>query len=332
MDSLKRRATAALFVLLAALALIALAATACGGDDGDGAEPTEEPAATAEQPADEPTVGATVEVQETPAETPEISFQAASGVITVDGDASDWAGIDGATVPMEQIEIPAGVDWDKPGPLDPIEVTLKVATDANNLYVLLEVPDDYDFSGPVPPDTNNHNLSASMAVMFLIDEGAGPHMGTAAEDLEASLGMVDIWHWELDCGPGEMSGGGDPGGGDDPDCNLDDEYATEPEAREDDGKVVENSGAAPNATGENTLAGVWEHTARAEGAGAAGTWIFEMSRPLQTGDVEDAQFASGGTALVALAYFDADETLEGWTDTGHLQSSSENGWIEVTLP
>ncbi len=31
------------------------------------------------------------------------------------------------------------------------------------------------------------------------------------------------------------------------------------------------------------------------------------------------------------AYFDADETLEGWTDTGHLQSS-ENGWIEVTLP
>ncbi len=46
---------------------------------------------------------------------------------------------------------------------------------------------------------------------------------------------------------------------------------------------------------------------------------------------QGAQFASGGTALLALAYLDPDETLEGWTDTGHLQSS-ENGWIEVILP
>ena len=56
-----------------------------------------------------------------------------------------------------------------------------------------------------------------------------------------------------------------------------------------------------------------------------------MSRPFQTGDPQDAQFASGDTALLALAYSDADESLEGWTDTGHLVSS-EHGWIEVTLP
>jgi hypothetical protein len=56
-----------------------------------------------------------------------------------------------------------------------------------------------------------------------------------------------------------------------------------------------------------------------------------MSRPLQTGDSQDAQFASGATAYMALAYFDPSETAEGWTDAGHLQSA-DAGWIEVTLP
>jgi len=60
-------------------------------------------------------------------------------------------------------------------------------------------------------------------------------------------------------------------------------------------------------------------------------WVFEMSRPLQTGDPQDAQFASGGVAQVALAYFDPSEGPEGWTDAGHLQSAY-SGWIEVTLP
>ena len=295
-----------------ALALLLLSA-ACG-DGGDKKEPT----ATAPE--------ATAVETEAPAETPsdgligDIALDAASATITVDGDNADWADVEGVSVPLKQIEIPAGVDWDAPGPLPDINVNLKVATDANNLYVLLEVPDDYNFN-PADP-----HLSGSAAVMFLIDDGAGPHMGTSNEDLEASLGMVDIWHWELDCAAGLPSGGGDPGSGDDPDCNLDDEYATDPEAREDDG-----GGDVPNPTGENSLAGVWKHTAADAGENAPGTWIFEMSRPLQTGDSQDAQLASGGTALVALAYFDPDESAAGWTDTGHLQSA-DAGWIEVTLP
>ncbi len=322
MKTFKRGGIVALLVLLAVVGLFAFAA-ACDGDGSDEETPTTEPTAADEQPTP------TVEAQETPTEAAdddhgeEISFDAASATITVDGDSSDWDGIEGVTVPLEQIEIPEGIDWDEPGALDPIDVTLKVATDADNIYMLIEVPDDYDF------DPADHNFSGSVAVMFLIDEAAGPHMGTSDEDYEASLGMVDIWHWELDCAAGELSGGGGIAGGDDPDCNLDDEYATDPETREDDGKADE--GEVLNDTAENSLVGVWEHTARAQGAGAEGTWIFEMSRPLQTGDTEDAQFASGGTVLIALAYFDADETLEGWTDTGHLQSS-ENGWIEVILP
>jgi hypothetical protein len=311
---LKRVAT------LGLVAGLVLAVAACSDDDGDGDKTP---------PTSEPTV--TVEPQETPTEPAdddhadddhgeEISFDAASVTITVDGDNSDWAGIEGATALLEQIEIPEGLDWDEPGPLDPIEVTLRVATDTDSIYVLLEVPDDYDFN------LEDHNLSPSPNVMFRIDEPAAPHMGAGDEDLETSLGIVDIWHWEIDCDAGAMSGGGDPGSGDDPDCNLDDEFAATPEYREDDG-----GGDVANPDAENSLAGVWEHTARTEGAGADGTWIFEMSRPLQTGDSEDAQFTSGGTAHIALAYFDPDEGAEGWTDTGHLVSA-EAGWIEVTLP
>jgi hypothetical protein len=297
-------------LLVAGLSLVVVA---CDDDeDEDKTSPTSEQTVT-------------VEPQETPTEPAdddhaEISFDAASATITVDGDVSDWAGIEGSSIPLEQIEIPEGLDWDEPGPLDPIEVTLKVATDADNIYVLLEVADDYDFN------IEDHNLSPSPNVMFRIDEPAAPHMGAGDEDLETSLGIVDIWHWEIDCDAGVMSGGGDAGSGDDPDCNLDDEFSATPEDREDDG-----GGDVANPDAENSLAGVWEHTASAQGAGADGTWIFEMSRPLQTGDSEDAQFVSGGMAYIALAYFDPDEGAEGWTDTGHLVSS-ENGWIEVTLP
>jgi hypothetical protein len=298
------------------LAIAALLAAACG--DGEEAEPTATPEATA---TDVPPTAAPSPTTVVSDHGEDIAFLAGDGgAITVDGDSSDWDAIEGASVTLEQIEIPPGVDWDEPGPLDPIDVVLKVATDADNIYMLLEVPDDYDF------DPDDHNMSASVAVMFLIDPEAGAHMGAGDDDLELSLGMVDIWHWELDCGAGVMSGGGDPGNGDDPDCNLDDEFATEPEEREDDGE-----GDVANAAAENSLAGVWEHSARSAGAGADGVWIFEMSRPLQTGDPQDAQFQSGGTALIALAYFDADESLEGWTDTGHLQSA-EVGWIVVTLP
>jgi hypothetical protein len=253
----------------------------------------------------------------------QLALEAAEATITVDGDDSDWASIDGLDVTLAQPDY-AGTEFDAPNAVEDRAAVVKVATDADNIYVLFEITDDYDFNGPVPP--NDHKLSASPNVMFLIDPAAGAHMGAGDDDFETGLGMVDIWHWEMDCDYDVTSGGGDAGSGDDPDCNLDDEFSTDPEAREDDG-----GGDTANPNAENSLAGMWEHTGRADGAGAAGTWIFEMSRPLQTGDPEDAQFASGGTASMALAYFDADEGAEGWTDTGHLTSADE-GWITVTLP
>ena len=319
--SADRRATAALLALLGVMGIVVLASAACGGGD-DESSPTAAPVVTA-APTSAPAASPTKEAAATA--TPGIVFEAESAAITVDGDDSDWAGVEGVTVPLKQIDIdeldPAQVEDLEIdiGELPPVDATLKVATDDENIYVLFEVPDEFDY------DPADHNLSPSIAVMFRIDEAATAHMGVEQEDLETSLGVVDIWHWELDCAPGAMSGGGDPGSGDDPDCNLDDEYAPTPEDREDDG-----GGDTPNnPTGENSLSGVWKHTAAA--AGGDGVWIFEMSRPLQTGDTQDTQFASGETANIALAYFDPNETAEGWTDAGHVQSA-DGGWIEVALP
>jgi hypothetical protein len=239
---------------------------------------------------------------------------AASATITVDGDDSDWSTIDGVSVRLEQIKVPPGSDIEF-DPLAPITATLKVASDSDYIYLLFQVADDFDYN----PD--DHNLSPATAVMFRIDQPATPHMGAEEPDFQSSLGMVDIWHWELDCGPEQPSGGGDPGSGNDPDCNLDDEYATTPEDREDDD--------SPQA--ENSLSGAWNHSARNQGPGADGTWTFELSRPLQTGDPQDAQFTSAATTFLALAYFDPDESATGWSDAGHV-TSAEQGWITVNLP
>jgi hypothetical protein len=254
-----------------------------------------------------------------------MSIDAAEATITVDGDTSDWDAITGLDVVLNQPDYTDYPDWDEPNPLADVSTTTKVAVDDDNIYMLFTVDDDYDFDG-VPP-AGDHHLSAAIAVMFLIDPAAGPHMGADDDDFETGLGMVDIWHWELDCVAGAMSGGGDPGSGNDPDCNMDDEFSTDPEEREDDG-----DDPAVNPNGENSLAGVWGHTNSAGGIGADGTWIFEMSRPLQTGDSEDAQFTLGGSTEMALAYWDADESeTEGWSDTGH-QTSADAGWITVNLP
>jgi hypothetical protein len=237
------------------------------------------------------------------------TLEAVSADITVDGAGDEWADIEGLELMLEPIEGESSEER---------SATVKVAHDGEFLYVLYTVDDDYDW---VEGDAH---LSGSAAVLWAIEEAAGPHMGTEAEDGEGpSLGLTDIWHWELECGPGVETGGrvagpGDGDPGNDSGCNFDDEWATEPEEREDD-----LAGGA-----ENSLLGVFHHTS--ETNGEAGTWTFEMSRPLQTGDEQDAQFSVGGTALMALAYWDADNSPEGWDDAEHVQSANQ-GWIELTL-
>jgi hypothetical protein len=51
---------------------------------------------------------------------------------------------------------------------------------------------------------------------------------------------------------------------------------------------------------------------------------------LETGDSQDGQLTVDETALMALAYWDPDNSVEGWDDDQHVQSSNE-GWIEVLI-
>ena len=76
------------------------------------------------------------------------------------------------------------------------------------------------------------------------------------------------------------------------------------------------------------LLGVFTHTDPTDDAD--GTYTFEMRRPLVTDDAQDAAFAAGEEALMALAYWDADNSPEGWDDAEHVQSSNQD-WIVVTL-
>ena len=232
--------------------------------------------------------------------------------ITVDDDSSDWDEVVGLAMTLVPIVDRAD------DPLENMDVTIKMAYDDVNVYALFTIEDDYDWNA------DDHNLSAALALQFPVDTG-GPHMGADDEEGENSTGMVDIWHWELDCAAGELNGGGagHPAGegkdpGNDSVCNMDDEWATDAETREDDN----------TATGENSLTGVWWHSNPVDGA--PGTWFFEMSRPLQTGDEQDVQFTAGEPTLLALAYWDADFGPEGWDDSTHV-TSADQGWIQINL-
>lgn len=308
---------------LIVLVVVSMLVAACGngGGEEESTSTTIGPAATTTEATVTTEGGATTtegeheEGEEEDHEHMERTIEAPSASITVDGDASEWDALPGLDVTLESIQ---GVD------VESRMATVKVAHDGEYAYVLLNVEDDYNWSAEDP------HLSASLAVMWSVDTGAGPHMGAEDDAGEGpSLGMVDIWHWELECGLGEEQGGrvsgpGEGFPGNDEACNFDDEFATDPETRFDDGDTEGPAGSGA----ENSLLGVFSHTDPTEDA--PGTWTFEMSRPLQTGDSQDGQLTIGETALMALAYWDPDNSVEGWDDDQHVQSANQ-GWIEVLI-
>ncbi len=231
-----------------------------------------------------------------------LSYDAVVGSREIDGVVDDWEGVPSLEVDLHSLDAARSM-----------ESAVQVSFDASNIYFLFSVPDDYNAT------LGEHELSGSVAVSWAIDHDAGPHMGSDGVNIAKGLGMVDLWHWEIDCGPGEMSGGIDrTEDGDDPACNLDDEYANSPLDRHDD-------------TGNNLLKGVYDHSGRATGEDAQGIWYWELSRPLVTDDAQDIQFKAGDTVKLAVAYWDPDESPSGWSGPGHLQSA-EGGWITVKVP
>jgi DMSO reductase family type II enzyme heme b subunit len=227
--------------------------------------------------------------------------------ITIDGLTGDWAGVPGTTITLVR---PYAPDQRL---VDGMEI--HTAYDDSNIYFLITISDDFDYN------VTDHHNSAAIAVLFAIDETATPEMG-------GGEGSVDIWHWELDLGPGVLSGynllsGNDPAG------NLDDEYALSVFDRHDDATA-------------NEVYGAWSHTDMSE-VGAEGQWIFELKRSLKTSDElnQDVQFDIGETFKVAVAYWDADEKGEpgvkyGWSAAGHYSTCTDPdtldfSWIDMEL-
>ncbi len=265
--------------------------------------PTTTVATTTTTPGNEPpgeTTTTTMQQQALVVEAP-----AVTGIV-VDGDPSDWDAIPGVELTLEPIQGESA---------PPHAASIKVAHDDEFVYVLYTVDDDFNWSEVDP------HYSGAPAVMWPIESAAGPHMGSDDPSGMPALGMVDIWYWRLDCPIGEEQGGaahgpgnGDPGN--DGTCNFDDEWATNPETHDDD----------VGDTAENSLLGVFSHSNPIEDGD--GTWYFEMRRPLQTGDEQDAQFSVGESSQLALAYWDPDAGQNGWGRRDHVQSS-HLGWIEV---
>ena len=299
--------------VLAIVFALSLVAISCSDDDPETATTTTEQATTSEQATTTEQVA--YDTSSTTAASGPVfsdegrSLDAPDAEIVVDGDAADWADVDGLSMTLHAIS-----DED----FESKEALVKVAHDGDNIYLLLEVEDDYDW------DPDDPHFSASSAVQWAVEEGAGEAMGSTDADRETSLGLVDIWHWELECAAGEDSGGAvaDAGADNDPGndsgCNFDDEYATQTEERHDD----DGDGA------ENSLLGVWQHTSTT--TDEAGTWTFEIMRPLHTHDAQDTDFEVGSSALMALAYWDADGGPDGWEDEFHVVSANQ-GWITVNF-
>lgn len=227
--------------------------------------------------------------------------------ITIDGLMGDWAGVPGTKIALVRPYAP------DQRIIDGLE--FRMVYDDSNIYVLAVISDDYDYN------VTEHHNSAAIAVLIAIDDAATPDMG-------GGKGYVDIWHWELDVGPGVVTGF-NLASGNDPVGNLDDEYSLSITDRHDDDTA-------------NEVYGAWSHTDMSA-VGAEGKWIFEFKRSLTTSDTmkQDAQFEVGETYKIAVAYWDADEkgepgVLNGWTAAGHYSTCTDPetldfSWVDLTL-
>ncbi|NNK92106.1 MAG: hypothetical protein HKO87_06700 [Acidimicrobiia bacterium] len=273
-----------------AIGVLGLVAASCGGG-----ETVEDTTTTAVTTTTSPTT-TTIPVR---------TLVAPQASIVVDGSDGDWAAVEGLRLKMDSVHGVYG--------LDPAWVDVKVAHDDTHVFVLMRLDDDFNW------DPDDPRLSAAPSVAWAIDDMAGVAHGAGDTDRDASFGRTDIWQWKLACPSGTDAGGAAAGtvsdGGRDPECSLDDLVAS---TAYDD---------APD-SGENSLLGAWSHTDPTEDA--FGSYVFEFSRPLDTGDADDLQFSMGDVALLALAYWDPDNGPDGWEPDLHVVSSYE-GWIEVTL-
>jgi len=236
------------------------------------------------------------------------------GTITLDGNSDDWK-----TVSGQQFEVLQAIAPDPAEKYPFGSITVKVAHDGQNLFVLLEAPGPYVWNATSP------HLAASAALMFGVgDDATYYNMGGCASD-EGSCSVqtcagheVDLIHFELSTAvPGRIYGGnlGDnlKGTGTDSIGHLDDMFAWNPHCKQVDSAPalagVTPKGQVAASSAANDWQGTWGHSsidlqfglvpsdAPFAIRGEEGKFVFEFQRPLRTHDQyqQDVQFVIGGS-------------------------------------
>jgi hypothetical protein len=114
-------------------------------------------------------------------------------------------------------------------------------------------------------------------------------------------------------------------------ANKDDEYAVSPYCRLDDDGI----------SAGNEWSGAWSHSSSnvspqgvsTESGATEDMYNFELSRLLttQSPTTDKAELVAGETYQFGLAYWDPNETADGWTDSGHYVTGCATNWLDLVL-
>ncbi|XP_061338428.1 uncharacterized protein LOC133285233 isoform X2 [Gastrolobium bilobum] len=261
------------------------------------------------------------------------------GVITLDGHADDWKGIDGSHFPL----LPA-LDPDVENEFKGGAMSLKTLHDGRDIFFLLQVDGDYAYS------KGESNKCPSIALMFQIGDSASYHnMGGCEEHSTSCTNKtckgheVDIMHFSIgNAIPGRLYGGNpldnSNGNGGDRFGHLVDLYAWNPHCRYLDG----TGPSANDSSAQNDWKGAWWHSSFEVHSGFVedespysengkkGTYFFEFSRPLRTMDhlQQDVQFSIGGSSKMSVAFW---YPVDGqpWHGSGHYSVNCD--WVPIDI-
>ena len=225
---------------------------------------------------------------------------------TLDGDLSDWANVTGIDIQLTNI---TGSVY------EPGNLTAKCLYDSTNFYLAMEVPGAYLY------DATTDELCAAIGMMMKIgQEATFVNMGGCPDAANGCINgvpdtcnsyLVDIGaHWQL---PSTQQGVV---------YTISDESAVHAYCRTDD----ENIG------GGNEWSGAWVHSNNSTTVEDGAYYVFELSRPLKTGSATtDSQLAAGDTYEFGLAFWDPNQTVDGWSDNGHYVTGCAEQWMNLVL-
>ncbi|XP_020593358.1 uncharacterized protein LOC110033648 [Phalaenopsis equestris] len=264
------------------------------------------------------------------------------GIITVDGHADDWAGVEGF-----EFSLYPALDPDADKAYAGGKISIKAVHDGNRVFFLLQVDGEYAYS------QGANTKCPSVALMFQVGENASYHNMGGCKNLPGSCNHttchgheVDIMHFSIgNAIPGRLYGANlvdnSEGTGGDRFGHLIDVYAWNPHCIYLDGK-----GPAGNSSySQNDWQGAWWHSmitihsglveddSPYSKDGVKGTYYFEFTRPLRTMDrsQQDVQFIIGETSRVAGAFW-YPTGGKPWIKNQHYSASCDWLPLDITAP